>query len=213
MLSCYDKFLFKKIKENELCVKCCNYYGLSEKRKAQHQMGVRYRCVHPSNGEASSEKEDETVAEASSNRRRFHQVRYSNFPSEASEASSDVEALESSSDEVMASPPRKATKPSNTPPRFASTKEVMTAIEFSHSSSAVQSTGNGSDFIHSLMASVNRLHEQLEKSNAMVLSKETEISSLRQELSSTKRYLQRSTKKLHLVKESNSTISNTAKAT
>jgi hypothetical protein len=121
--------------------------------------------------------------------------------------------LESSSDEEMASPPRKATKPSNTPPRFASQEEVMTAVEFSRSSATVQNAADGSDFIHSLMASVNRLHEQLEKSNAILLSKEAEISCLRQELSSTKRFLQRSTKKLHLVKESNSTISNTVKAT
>ncbi len=103
--------------------------------------------------------------------------------------------------------------PSNTQPRFTSNEEYMAAVEFSVTLGITQNAVDQNYLIHSLMESVNHLHEQLELSNNKMASKEAEMSSLRQELSSAKRYLQRNTKKLHLLNERNSTISNTTKAT
>ena len=110
MLSCYDKFLLKRIKENELCVKCCDYNGLTERRKAQHQMGIRYRCVRPSMLAPGDEGD---ISEASSKGCRHRVARPS------LKSSSDSESSEASSEEEIASPPRKASRPSNTPSRNA----------------------------------------------------------------------------------------------
>lgn len=45
MTSCYDKFLLKLLRKEEMCAPCSNYYGESEKKKAQNQMGRRFRCI------------------------------------------------------------------------------------------------------------------------------------------------------------------------
>jgi hypothetical protein len=38
-LSCYDKFIRREVKEEDLCCSCSNYNGLVVKKKAQNAMG------------------------------------------------------------------------------------------------------------------------------------------------------------------------------
>jgi len=44
MVTCYDLFIENKLKQQYLCLGCCNYNGVVMKKKAQLQMGYRYQC-------------------------------------------------------------------------------------------------------------------------------------------------------------------------
>jgi hypothetical protein len=44
MVTCYDLFLEKELKQQYVCLGCCNYNGVVMKKKAQLQMGYRYQC-------------------------------------------------------------------------------------------------------------------------------------------------------------------------
>jgi uncharacterized protein CbrC (UPF0167 family) len=44
MATCYDYYLCNEVKQQHMCVGCCNYNGLVLKKKAQRRMGQRFQC-------------------------------------------------------------------------------------------------------------------------------------------------------------------------
>jgi hypothetical protein len=44
MFTCYNHYLLNKLKQQHMCVGCCNYNGLPLKKKAQCEMGRRFQC-------------------------------------------------------------------------------------------------------------------------------------------------------------------------
>jgi hypothetical protein len=143
MQSCYDKLLLKKLKKEDLCVSCSNYHGEPLKKKLQNEMGRRFQCEHPSMLASkysidSESSETSTDKEIPINTPRCH---VAHLPILESNSSSDSQSSEASADEEIASPPRKSSRPSNTPsrntmpsntqPRFTSNEELMAAVELS----------------------------------------------------------------------------------
>ncbi len=45
--TCYDYYVCNSLKENAMCHKCRNYFNDPNKKKHQHERGVRFACEKP----------------------------------------------------------------------------------------------------------------------------------------------------------------------
>jgi hypothetical protein len=45
--TCYDNYLCGSIMEHEMCHKCKNYFNDPNKKKQQHERGLRFACENP----------------------------------------------------------------------------------------------------------------------------------------------------------------------